>query len=415
MTTRFFVGLFALTLQAAMGLAQDTTHVLFIGNSFTYFNNMPTLFEGLATAQGKLVYTEMYAPGGVSVGDISQGTQAHMNNPLVFDKIRNRAWDVMVIQDNQGRFVFDSAQFPSTAVSLVVEGHFKLMDSLHHYRPCARVVLFGGWGVKTGMPPYGNTGEEMIRRILCNYRVLNDTLHEVISPIGEAWITSLHRLPGTDLWANDETHPSLAGSYLTAATLCTTLWPESLAGNAYKGGLAGSVADSLLAFASETGASPVLQTAYSTTAMQPLAVAVSDSFLEAPANGQAYWWFRGDSLIASGQSVIIADTSAFYRLEMVDALGVYHKSCSIWVEVVPPNGVDTQAGTWAIGPNPASDWLTVRSPAEARLTICNALGQVVLRQPLVVGVNTVNISTLPAGYYTVAALGRIQKVAIAPH
>lgn len=56
--------------------AQDTTKVLFIGNSFTYVENMPDLFRNIAESTGYKVKVQMYAQGGVSVGDISQGTQA---------------------------------------------------------------------------------------------------------------------------------------------------------------------------------------------------------------------------------------------------------------------------------------------------------------------------------------------------
>src|SRR4051812_35601053 len=87
------------------GTAQDTTKILFIGNSFTYGNNMPQMVEDFATAANKPVLIAMHAPGGVSVGDIAQGTMAHMNNPVLFNLIRSKLWDYVVIQDNQGRFI----------------------------------------------------------------------------------------------------------------------------------------------------------------------------------------------------------------------------------------------------------------------------------------------------------------------
>ncbi len=206
--------------------AQDTTKVLFIGNSFTYYNNMPQLFQDYATAANKPVYFAMHAPGGISVGDISQGTSAHMNNPVVYSLINSMKWDYVVIQDNQGRFILDSAQFPSS--SLVIKGHLMLMDSIKANNSCAKVLWFGGWAMKNGYPPYGNTGPESIKRILCNYRVLNDTAKEIVSPIGEAWIKAITNIPATNLWDSDDTHPSLAGSYLTAAVVFHTIDRKSV-------------------------------------------------------------------------------------------------------------------------------------------------------------------------------------------
>jgi hypothetical protein len=150
--------------------------------------------------------------------------------------------------------------------------------------------------------------------------------------------------------------------------------------------------------------------------MQPLGVAVSDSFLTAPADGQQYLWFRGDSLIASGQQTLVADTSALYSLEMVDFQGIYRKSCPFWVEVVPPNGITDGVGNWAIGPNPASDWLSICSASEATLTIRNGLGQTALLQSLYPGYNKVDVSILSPGCYTIIvqspSIQQTQKIVI---
>lgn len=70
--------------------AADTTRVLFIGNSFTYANNMPQLFKTLADSAGIKVIIGVHAPGGVSVGDTAQGSMAHMNNPVLFALIRSQ-------------------------------------------------------------------------------------------------------------------------------------------------------------------------------------------------------------------------------------------------------------------------------------------------------------------------------------
>ena len=40
------------------------TKVLFIGNSFTYVNNMPGMFNAMCQAAGKNVYVDSYTAGG---------------------------------------------------------------------------------------------------------------------------------------------------------------------------------------------------------------------------------------------------------------------------------------------------------------------------------------------------------------
>jgi len=58
--------------------AQDTTKVLFIGNSITYFNNMPQTFESIANSKGDPTEVTIYAPGGT-------GFINHVNDPNVFN------------------------------------------------------------------------------------------------------------------------------------------------------------------------------------------------------------------------------------------------------------------------------------------------------------------------------------------
>ena len=131
--------------------AQDTIKVLFIGNSYTYVENMPDLFRQIADSAGYKVKTQMFAPGGVSVGDISQGTQAHMNNPLVYENIRSDKWDYVVLQDNQGRFVLDYGQFPSS--SLVIQGHLQIRDSVLKNNPLRQNDLVRRLGRKKWYAP----------------------------------------------------------------------------------------------------------------------------------------------------------------------------------------------------------------------------------------------------------------------
>ncbi len=211
--------------------AQDTTKVLFIGNSFTSQNNLPNLFLQLSQASGKNVVVASHMPGGVSVGDISQGTSAHMNNPIVYSLIKSNNWDYLVLQDNQGRFCLGYGQFPSS--SLVIEGHLKIRDSLLYYHPCAHMIWFAGFGPKNGYPPYGNTGAALIDSIYHNYQFLFDTAGQVIAPIGPAFKRIIFGYPTINLWSSDDVHPSLYGSCLTANVLYSTIFKSSPISSSY--------------------------------------------------------------------------------------------------------------------------------------------------------------------------------------
>ena len=305
--------------------AADTTKVLFIGNSFTFYHNMPIMVKSLAEASGNPMEFNMHAPGGMSVGDVSQGNQAHMNNLTLYNFIRNTAWDVVVIQDNQGRFVLDSATFP--AVSKVVEGHIKLMDSVKKYNSCAKVVLFGGWAFKNGSPPYGNTGTEMIRRILINYRVLNDTMKEVVAPIGEGWIHAINGLPLVDLWDGDQAHPSPAGSYLTASVLFSTIFGQAAKTNSYTAGLAPATAASLRTFGDSAVFYPPNYQKYNLGGIKKFNITTLGDDLLCPVQYTPVAWFKNGVYHSAGQW-LNSPGNGTYQVHAVDAEGSILKSCN---------------------------------------------------------------------------------------
>ena len=351
MRTCFYTLLFFLACSAAV--AQDTTKILFIGNSFTYYNNMPQMFKAFADSAHKPVYIVQQTPGGISVGDIAQGNLAHANNPVVYHLIRSTKWDVVVIQDNQGRFMRDSAQFPSVTASRVVEGHIQLMDSVKAHESCAKVVLFGGWAFKNGYPPYGNTGIELIHHILTNYVVLNDSMNEVIAPIGEAWIKAINTQT-MDLWDTDETHPSPSGSYLTASVIFSTIFNQQTKLLNYTGGLSATDSYSLRACADSAVFGTTYHSKYNLGGMRVVAPQYNNGVLQVPGSFASYQWYKGDSLI--GQSANCAITTAgVYKAFLKDNDGCRIKSCELAVASVT-TGIETdkenEAGI-SVFPNPS--------------------------------------------------------------
>lgn len=323
MKIQFSLFLFALTF--SITYAQDTTRILFIGNSFTYFNNMPQIVKAIADSADIPVITGMHAPGGISVGDTAQGSMAHMNNPALFSLIRSKKWDYTVIQDNQGRFVRDSAVFPGA--SRVVQGHLNIMDSVKKNNDCAKIILFGGWAWKNGMPPFGNTGIECIQRILVNYCVLNDTMKETIAPIGTAWIKAVNYLPAVNLWDPDDAHPSYAGSYLTASVIFSTIFNQAAKSFSYTGSLSPSVAYNLRAFADTSVFETSFHTRFNLGGVRKLLIQNNSDILTVPGTYQSYAWYKNTILIGTSPAINFTGNGT-YRVEVIDNDNCIVKSCN---------------------------------------------------------------------------------------
>jgi hypothetical protein len=312
-------------LSGSIASAQDTTRILFIGNSFTYYNNMPLMVKAFADSAGINVVTGMHAPGGVSVGDTAQGNMAHMNNPVLFALIRSRKWDFAVIQDNQGRFVRDSGVF--SGASKVVQGHLNIMDSVKANNDCAKIILFGGWAWKNGMPPYGNTGVESIKRILVNYCVLNDTMKEIISPIGEAWMKVVSYLPSVNLWDTDDAHPSYEGSYLTASTIFSSIFNLPAKTINYNGTIVPATAYKLRCFSDSSVFNALFHTKYNLGGIKKLALHYSNGQLYVPGNYVTHYWYK-NNLFAGNAPALALNSNGIYKALVKDSTGCLIKSCS---------------------------------------------------------------------------------------
>ena len=67
-----------------------------------------------------------------------------------------------------------------------------------------------------------------------------------------AFAASIARRPDINLYVPDKRHPSVAGSYLAAATLLASVWNVNPVGNRYTAGLPADVARHLQEVAWET-------------------------------------------------------------------------------------------------------------------------------------------------------------------
>jgi len=71
---------------------ESELRILFIGNSYTYYNNLPHIFQSLAKSSGHLVKTGMIAKGGYTL-------KRHSEDPSVLDKIKRGNWDYVILQE----------------------------------------------------------------------------------------------------------------------------------------------------------------------------------------------------------------------------------------------------------------------------------------------------------------------------
>lgn len=202
--------------------SQNETSILFIGNSFTFMNNMPTIFKNIAISKGKNVYVDSIVQGG-------KDFNFHANRIDTYQKINARKWDYIILQGHSNEL----AQPESKVDKLSLPFATQIVDSIRKNNSCTQVLLYMTWGYKNGNPKWGpiSTYDSMQFRIKNQYLRFADLLNTIVSPVGEVWKTIRTNYSGINLYHPDNQHPSLAGSYTSACTHFTSIFGESPVGN----------------------------------------------------------------------------------------------------------------------------------------------------------------------------------------
>lgn len=194
----------------------DTLRVLFVGNSYTYYNNLPAILEDLGRARpaDPTIETGMIVEGGATLLE-------HAENERTLRAIRVGAWDHVVLQ----------AQSAFGNVHLV-NGEYRIVDPGGFYRGAtalvsrarevgARPLLLQHWRRR-------DAPDRDHRKIAHAFMHLGRRLGVRVAPVGVAWEEVRDAdASNIELYAEDGSHPAPGGSYLGAAVLYEVLTGRS--------------------------------------------------------------------------------------------------------------------------------------------------------------------------------------------
>lgn len=190
--------------------SQDTISldVLFVGNSYTYFWNLPQTVAAMSKDSDVKLITRQSTSGGANLSQ-----HWHYKKSLkTRDKINANEFDVVILQDHSMRALRDPDSL-----------HFygKLFDKLIK-ESGAKTYLYMTWS--RSWDPF------MIEEISSQYERLAQEIGAVLVPVGLAWDMSRKLRPDLDLYDVDQTHPSPEGTYLTACMFYGILTDNSPVG-----------------------------------------------------------------------------------------------------------------------------------------------------------------------------------------
>lgn len=187
---------------------QDTLRVLFVGNSYTYFGNLPQSVQLMAESRGIPLVTKQSTAGGASLKQHWKGEKELKSK----DIIASGNWDIVILQNHSLSTIEDKEGF------------------LEYGK------LFTDFVKKNNAEPYLYTTWAREYNPLMQSQIT--AVHEQLAAenkiptvdAGSLWMWVSQLRPDIELYDPDNSHPSAIGTYLTACLFFKKITGQSPVG-----------------------------------------------------------------------------------------------------------------------------------------------------------------------------------------
>ena len=183
---------------------KEIKKVLFIGNSFTYYNTVCNVVQGLAKRNGHDIEVKAATNGGKSLEYNSSAAN-------VVSAIKEGGFDVVVLQDIVSTFDADKLQ----------RGADKIIPIVKEYNPNAQIVFYEPWPKKYVI----KNPNSRLPYFTDNYIKTANKVGAKLAPAGEAYY-DIYVNYGKDYYCKDSLHPQPLGTFTSAATIYFTIFDE---------------------------------------------------------------------------------------------------------------------------------------------------------------------------------------------
>ncbi len=394
----------ALYLFVSLGFSQGKTkRVLFLGNSYTYVNDLPKTIADMALSTGDTLIYDSNCPGGYTL-------QGHSTNATSLSKIAQGNWDYVVLQEQ--------SQYPSFPIHQVETDVFPYahqLDSLIHVsNPCAQTVFYMTWGRKNGdasncssWPPVC-TYEGMDSMLRLRYEMMANANHATLSPVGVVWKYLRTNSPLLDLYQSDESHPSEAGTYAAACSFYTVFFRKDPTIITFKSTLALADGSSIRNAAKTTVFDQMLQ--WHIGEFDPRATFTNTTisnqqiqFTNTSTNATSYQWYFGDGDSSSSVNPTHQYSSGgTYNVKLIasscNKTDTFNKSITIAITSIHSTH---ETNTIMISPQPVHTILSLNQSVvnATPFAICDMDGRMVKNGILPPPNKSISMDDLIAGGY----------------
>ena len=179
----------------------DAISILFVGNSFVFFGDIPGQLQAIANANDvEVVYIDISA-GGATLSSSRRNAVREM---------RNGRFDYVVLQDQSRRPLNDINGFLRDVRSL---------SDTARENGATPVLYNPAWANINGQPD-----EELQNLLTSAYQRAAEENNAILVNAGDAWVYAYRTISGLSLYHEDEFHANDEGAFLTASVFAATLF-----------------------------------------------------------------------------------------------------------------------------------------------------------------------------------------------
>lgn len=196
-------------------LQKDVKKVLFIGNSFTFYSNIPGIFGELAKGAGKNVTVESVTNGSWTLSKFADktdkyGAQVHAKLTASDD------YDAIILQDQSTRPLANKTGF--------VSGIKAMAEKINSTQKSCRIYLYATWGFEEYASKNNMTIPQMEAKIRAEYASAAKEIGATVCNVGKAFTEVYTENNDINLYYSDDNkHPSYNGAFLSACVHVSTI------------------------------------------------------------------------------------------------------------------------------------------------------------------------------------------------
>ena len=178
----------------------ERVRILFIGNSYTFFHDLPRTLQAMGLASEPAVAVDVAAAlvGGATL-------ERHWGDDAVRARIRHGEWDYVVLQEQSLRPINDP--------DAMLRYASRFAEAIR--AAGAKPVLFMSW-VRQSRPASQDSLDRTFLRVARE-------IDAIPVPVGAAWKEFQRLEPSHGLYAPDGSHPSPLGSFIAATAFYRAL------------------------------------------------------------------------------------------------------------------------------------------------------------------------------------------------